>query len=110
MDKDAVATRYLLGKLSDPEAARLEERYFVEDGVYDEIETAEDELVDAYVRGSLSAEDRKRFEDKVLKSERLTERVEFAKLLPKLPSSQVVGLEPARAPWWKNLFDLSLPQ
>lgn len=109
MDQYAVATRYLLGKLSDSEATRLEERYFAEDSVFDEIETAEDELVDAYVRGSLSAEDRKLFEAKVLKSERLSERVEFAKLLPKLPS-QSVGRDSARAPWWQSLFDFSLPQ
>lgn len=109
MDNDAVAMRYLLGKLSDSEAARLEERYFAEDSVFQEIETAEDELVDAYVRGSLSPEDRQRFEAKVLDSERLAERVEFARLLAKLPSSQMVGLEPARVSWWKKLFDFSWP-
>lgn len=110
MHKDPVEMRYLLGKLSDSEAARLEERYFTEDSVFDEIETAEDELVDAYVRGSLSSEDRERFKEKLFKSERLKERVEFAKLLSKLPASTVVRPEPARAPWWKSLIDFSLPQ
>jgi len=110
MDKGAVAMRYLLGTLSDSEAARLEERYFSEDLVFDDIETAEDELVDAYVRGNLSAEDRQRFEEKLLSSERLAERVEFAKLFSKLPSLQFVGHEPARARWWENLFDFSLTQ
>ena len=108
MDKEAVETRYLLGKLSDSEAALLEERYFAEEGVFDEIETAEDDLVDAYVRGSLTAEDRKRFEEKLSRSARLAERVEFARLLSKAASpSKVVHEEPAKASWWQNLFVFS---
>ena len=81
MDNKAIEMRYLLGKLSKGESARLEERSFVEDGVFEEIEIAEDELIDAYARGSLSSADRERFESKLLKSERVAERVEFAKLL-----------------------------
>ena len=105
MKKEAVETRYLLGKLPDSEAALLEERYFADDDVFDEIETAEDELVDAYVRGRLSAEDRKRFEAKLARSTRLAERVEFARVLSKAASpSPVVSDQPAKASWWRNLF------
>jgi hypothetical protein len=107
MKKEAVETRYLLGKLSDSEAALLEERYFAEDDVFDEIETAEDELVDAYVRGSLSAEDRKRFEDKVSPSARLAERVEFARLLSKVPSPSQPIQQSAEESWWQRLFIVS---
>jgi hypothetical protein len=107
MEKEAVEMQYLLGKLSAGETARLEESYFADDSIFDEIETAEDELVDAYARGSLSSEDRKRFEQKLLSSERLAERIEFAKLLSKSASSQLVGHEPAKARWWESLFDFS---
>jgi hypothetical protein len=108
MEKEAVETRYLLGKLPDSEAALLEERYFADDGVFDEIETAEDELVDAYVRGSLSAEDRKRFEAKLARSTRLAERVEFARVLSKAASpSRVVSDEPSKASWWQWFFRVS---
>lgn len=110
MDKEALEMRYLLGKLSDSEAARLEERSFADDSVFNEIESAEDELVDAYARGSLSSEDRKLFEKKLSSSERLAERVEFAKLLSKSSSSQFVSQEPAVEPWWKSLFDFSFFQ
>ena len=111
MDKEAVEMRYLLGKLPDSEAAQLEERYFVEDGVFDEIETEEDELVDAYVRGTLSAEDRKRFERNVSRSPRLAERVEFARLLSAVASpSQVVSPKPAKESWWRSLFNFSWMQ
>jgi hypothetical protein len=99
--------RYLLGKLSDSEAARLEQQYFADDSVFDDIEIAEDELIDAYVRDRLSAEDRKQFETKLLSSTRIAERVEFARLLSKSGFSLPVDDEPAKAGWWSRLFDFS---
>lgn len=108
MNKEAIEMRYLLGKLSEAEAERLEERSFIDDSVFEEIEFAEDELIDAYVRGNLSAEDRKRFDSKVLNSERLAERVEFARLLS--TSSLSVGHESAKSHWWDGLFNFSFIQ
>lgn len=107
MNRQAIQTRYLLGKLSDAESASLEERSFVDDNVFDEIEIAEDELIDAYVGGSLSAEDRERFENKLLKSGRIAERVEFARLLSESRSPQVMVQEPAKTSWWSGFFDIS---
>jgi len=106
MDKKAIEMRYLLGKLSDAESARLEERSFVDDRVFDLIESAEDELIDAYVGGNLSSEDRERFENKLLKSERVVERVEFAKLFSKSAPPQLVGYEPAKTRWSDRLFEV----
>jgi len=100
-------TRYLLGKLSDAESASLEERSFVDDEVFNEIEIAEDELIDAYVFGRLSAEDRERFENKLLKSERIAERVQFARLLSESKASQVMDHEPAKRSWLPGFFDIS---
>lgn len=105
-DQEAIVMRYLLGKLSDSEAARLEQSYFADDSVFDEIEIAEDELIDAYVRDRLSAEDRKQFETQLLSSARIAERVEFARLLSKSGFSLPVKEKPA--PWWTGLFDFSL--
>jgi len=110
MDKKAIEMRYLLGKLSDAESASLEERSFVDDRVFDLIESAEDELIDAYVGGSLSSEDTERFENKLLKSERVAERVEFAKLFSKSAYPQLVGYEPAKTRWWNRLFEASIIQ
>jgi hypothetical protein len=100
--------QYLLGKLSDSEAALLEEKYFADDSVFDNIEIAEDELIDAYVRNRLSAEDRKQFETKLLGSERIAERVEFARLLSKSGFSRPVNDESSKVSWWRGLFDSSL--
>ena len=100
--------RYLLGKLSDSEAARLEQKYFSDDSVFDDIEIAEDELIDAYVRNRLSAEDQKLFEAKLLGSERIAERVEFARLLSKSGLSVPVNDDRAKVSWWRALFNFSL--
>src|SRR5258705_42314 len=110
MAREPVEMRYLLGKLSDSETARLEERYFADDSVFNEIETAEDELVDAYARGSLSSDDRKRFEELILRYKRLGERFEFAKEFSKLASSQFASHRPVEVPWWKKLYDFLLIQ
>lgn len=105
--RDAIEMRYLLGKLSDSEAARLEERYFADDAVFDDIEIAEDELIDAYVRDQLSAEDRKQFELKLLSSKRIAERVEFARLLSTSGFALPADDEPEKAGWWASLFNAS---
>src|SRR6476620_2826112 len=99
--------RYLLGKLSDSEAALLEQRYFADDSVFDDIEIAEDELIDAYVQDRLSTEDRKQFETKFLSSKKIAERVEFARMLSTSGFSLPVDDEPARKGWWPALFAFS---
>ena len=100
--------RYLLGKLSESEVALLEQQYFSDDAMFDDIEIAEDELIDAYVRDRLSAADRKQFETKLLSSKRIAERVQFARLLSKSAFSLPIDDEPARTSWWRRLFDFSL--
>ena len=74
-------TRYLLGELSEPEQAALEERYFRDPQVFNEVLKVESELVDAYARGQLSTEMRERFERSYLKHPARRQRVEFARAL-----------------------------
>ena len=73
-------TRYLLGSLSEEERANLEEKYFSDDSAFEEMEIAEEELIDRYIRGELSNEDTERFAAMVAQSPRLAEYVEFARL------------------------------
>ena len=74
-------TRYLLGELSESERAALEERYFADPHVFEEVLKSESRLVDGYVRGHLSAEDRQRFEETYLTHPKRRERVKFAEAL-----------------------------
>jgi len=76
-----VARHYLLGTLPPEDASRLEETFFSDDLIFEEIEIAEDELVDAYVRQELSENERVRFEKKLGGLPRVAERIKFAKTL-----------------------------
>ena len=91
--------RYVLGTLPDAERVQLEERYFADDAEFEEIEIAEEELIDRYVRGELSKSDRAAFEQTVAHSPRLMERVEFAKLF-----ADKLRVAPKKANWWEGLF------
>lgn len=73
--------QYLLGLMSEEEAARLEEVYLVNDELNDELQAAERELIDRYVEGSLSKTERDRFESFFLCSLGRHERLRFAQAL-----------------------------
>lgn len=73
--------RYLLGDLPDEETRVLERRMLEQPGLFTRVEMMEDELVDRYVRGELSASDRERFEQHLLPSARIGRRVTFARNL-----------------------------
>lgn len=74
-------TQFLLGELSESEREQIEEIYFGDDALFEQILVAEDELIDAYVGGELSELERERFERLFLASPRGRERVNFARAL-----------------------------
>ena len=81
-DQDTTAiNRYLLGQLPREEADRIEARLLSEAGLFELAESVEDEVIDRYVRGELAPEERRRFERRLLSSERIGERVTFARAL-----------------------------
>ena len=103
--------RYLLGTLSEEERTRMEELYFSDDTEFENIEIAEEELIDRYVRGELSREDKSRFEGTLAASPRLTERVRFASVWKnKLASAAVdpvtVKVQP-KPSWLATVFGFS---
>ena len=101
---------YILGTLSDEEAARLEESYFVDDAEFEEFEIAEEELIDRYVRGELSPQERDQLEKTFARSPRLIQRVQIARVLASRLAPEKVTVvqtpQPARArlSWWQSLF------
>ena len=72
-------TRYLLGEASDPERERIEAEFFADDDAFQEMLVAEDDLIDDYARGELSADEREQFERRFLTSSEGRERVHFAR-------------------------------
>jgi hypothetical protein len=111
LDKDRVVIRYLLGDLSDEEQAGLEEKYFGDDEFFEQVLVVEDELIDGYVRGELSAHERELFEKRFSLSEKHHQRLAFARLLNK-SQTPATAAETNRTPvpepisWWRSAFAL----
>ncbi|HKW03037.1 MAG TPA: hypothetical protein VJN96_24640, partial [Vicinamibacterales bacterium] len=72
---------YLLGLLPEAEAEQLDELSITDEEFAWQVRAAEDDLVDAYVRQSLSPTTRARFEEYYLVSPRHRERVAFARTM-----------------------------
>lgn len=105
---------YLLGALSEEEADRLEHGFFTDDEKFQELELAEDDLIDAYVRDELTAAEQQQFREKLMTIPRIVERVDFARALaestslpippPTVAAAEVssgVQAKPKRRWWWK---------
>jgi hypothetical protein len=76
-DRESRLVAFLLGTLPELEHAELEERLFQDDGAQEELETAADDLIHAYLAGTLTADQRSAFEGHFLKSARHRERLAF---------------------------------
>lgn len=102
-EKSAIEKEYLLGVLPEEESSRLEERYFADDQLFEEIELEEDELIDGYIRKNLDKNDREMFEQAMRRSKRLNERVAFARVLLKKTSKQPVVVPVPAPSWWASI-------
>ena len=71
--------QYLLGLSSPAECEHIESDYFDNEDAFQEMLTAEDDLIDAYVRGELAGEELRRFENTFVSSSRGRDRVQFAR-------------------------------
>src|SRR5215208_6492007 len=72
---DEHITAYLLRELTQEEAERFEEQCFGEEEWPADLDSAEQELVDAYVRNELSRDRRQRFEKNYLTTDTRKARV-----------------------------------
>lgn len=76
---DRKLVHYVLGLLPDDEAEGLDQASIADDEVAAVLRRVEDDLVDAYVSGTLDRETRNQFEARYLASPRRREKVKFAK-------------------------------
>ncbi|HEY0432097.1 MAG TPA: hypothetical protein VGC61_09770, partial [Pyrinomonadaceae bacterium] len=111
-------TGYLLGGLSDQERSSLEDEFFTDEEKFQELELAEDDLIDAYVRDELTTAEQQQFRERLLIIPRIVERVDFARALAErsslpipaapaevAPSERSSGAQPQPKPrWWEGLF------
>jgi hypothetical protein len=108
-ESEQTMRRYLLGELSEPEQSALEEKYFADPAVFNQILKTESELVDGYVRDHLSKETRAQFEQSYMVHPARRERVNFAvALATRLDQIEVAGpvsdSSPLPASWWQRLL------
>lgn len=76
---ESLLIRYLLGKLNEEEQVQVEDRAFTEPEYLGALESAEADLIDAYVRKELPQSDCEVFERQFLTSPSRRNKVEFAK-------------------------------
>ena len=106
--------RYLLGRLEPEEQERLEKQLLTNDDYFEELSVAEDELIDSYVRGSLSEPDRERFVQHFLAAPERRQKLSFAEALNRYVTvARVAEPQPAtanggRPPVWKRFMPASL--
>ena len=107
------AVNYLLGKLDEAEQEAIERDYFQKTGSFDELLMAESELYDAYVLDKLAADDRDRFECRLLITARQRQRAGFADALVNYVSSgHTAAIRPSTrgAGWIRSFKELFLSQ
>ncbi len=75
----AQRTRFLLGGETEAERERLEAEFFEDEEAFQQMLTAEDDLIDAYARGELTDNERLQFEQRFMNSSAGRERVYFAR-------------------------------
>jgi hypothetical protein len=73
--------QYLLGKLAADEQRQIEEQLMTRDDLFQQLHVLEDELIDGYLRETLSEKDREAFEKHFLSSPERHQKVEFAQAL-----------------------------
>ena len=108
---DDLLVAYLLGSLSQDDTERLDELSVTDDEVAARLATIENDLIDQYVGGQLSAETLERFRAQYLASPRRREKVRFAETLAAyhrtgravvttpLPETSRAALPRWRGPW-----------
>lgn len=78
---DNLLRQYLLGGLSDVQVEDFDELSIIDDEFASQLSEVENDLIDAYVQGTLSGQTRAQFEARYLTSPRRREKVVFAQSL-----------------------------
>ena len=83
--------QYLLGELSEADEEQVEVRLLSDDSYFEELELVENELMDQYVHNSISADERAKLEERLLRNPRQQQKLAFAGALD--AESEARGVE-----------------
>ncbi len=89
-ERDRELKEYLLGTLPEPAMQALEESYFKDDAMFEQIEQAEHALIDEYLEKRLSEADRDQFERHFLTAPARAKRVAIASALRETATSAML--------------------
>jgi anti-sigma factor RsiW len=81
-DEEAIK-QYLLGRLPEEEQTPLEERLLTDDHFFEGLKVAEDELIDEYLAGRLTGQDRERFDNHFMAAPERQQKLRFSMALRK---------------------------
>jgi hypothetical protein len=98
MSSNELARRYVLGDASEDERDALEQAYFSDPAKLDDIESAEERLIEAYLAGELNLQERARFEREYLSLAHRRRRVETVRRL--IRSASLATPAPLPKPHW----------
>lgn len=80
--KTAEIRKYLLGNIqAEDERRKIEKRLMLDDDYFEELLMQEEELIQDYVDGQLSTDERQSFEKHFLISEERRHKIQFARAL-----------------------------
>jgi anti-sigma factor RsiW len=101
--------RYLLGEMSEDEQMALEEKYFGDARLFEQLQDAEDELIHRYVNNELAPPERRLFEQRLLTRPWQRGKVKLAQALkiyaakePKSEKTATVASYKKIAAWWRS--------
>ncbi len=101
-DQNAVR-QYLLRQLSDDENRTIEQRLLAEDDLFEELEIAEDELIDEYLAGKLSEKELKIFEQNFLVAPPGKRKRRFAEAVKRQMSTSTPEGPVTKRGWFSQL-------
>lgn len=96
--EDGQLRLYLLGGLPEEECTALEEKYVRREEALDRVRGAEDDLIDDYLAGRLTADERRRFDSHYLASPVHRHRVAMTRQLRSAAARSVTGHTATPAP------------
>src|SRR5262245_58872887 len=109
--EETVVVRYLLGDLPEEMLIQVEDRAFSDPEYLRLIEAVEADLIDAYVRNQLRAEERRQFESRFLASAKRRKKLEFAQAWSRVADEANTSAQTSRAAGhtearrsWRELF------
>jgi hypothetical protein len=97
---ETLLIRYLLGRLGEEEQVQVEDRAFADAEYLAALEAAEADLIDNYIGGALSRDDRRAFEQRFLVSPQRRDKIQFARDFARV-AAELKPTFPARMTAWQ---------